>query len=891
MNKRSVLRFALRINIALLVALLLSSIALSPALAATAVAPKITSLPSPVYGQVGVPMSVGVRLTGIGGQAAPVPTFTILFANPDGVRVNISAKAITGSTTFAATVSAIGTPLKAGIYILGIKVSNAVGSDTQYFTVIIGTPPVAVTGVSVSPATAFLTPGNTVYLTAALSPANATNQVVLWSSSNTAVATVDPSGLVTAVGDGTATLTATTQDGNKTSTSTVTVTTPTPAVHVSSVEVAPGTLSMDVNGTYTLNLLVHPQNVNSNFTVDWSSSNPAVASVAADGTVVALSAGTSTITATVNEGGSTFTASCPIEVKPPVIPVSGIVISPKTLSLYTGGTAYLSAILEPVNATNQVVTWSSSSSDIAVVDNSGLVTTKKAGTVTISAIAQDGNYSDSATLTITDKVINIPVSSVTLSPSSLALNAGETRLLVATVLPANATNQNVTWSTSNPTVASIAPDGTLTSLSAGDTVITVTTQDGNKTATCSVTVLNVTPVIHITSISVTPSSVTLPTGGTRQLNAALVPANATNPIFTWSSSNPAVAAVSSTGLVTGITAGGPVTITATTQDGGKTDTCIVTVTPPATIRVDDVEVHPDSLELDIGAKATLTATINPANATDQQVSWSSSRPSVASVTQDGTVTALATGTARITVTTHDGGKTATCEVKVKSNVVQPESVVLYPTSAKIQAGENLLISFDIEPSDATNKTVTWNSSNTSVAAVDSTGLVTALQVGTATITATTQLGNKTATCAVTVIAKTSPIPVTDVRIDPSALLLYIGDKAIVNALIKPSNATNQQVTWSSTAPLVASVAADGTVIALSPGKALIKVTTKDGNKTDTCEVTVKTKKEKSDSLSGNALSAPADSSADETEQSSGCNSGFAMLTLVGALGVLVRKKK
>ncbi|MDD5951281.1 MAG: Ig-like domain-containing protein, partial [Bacteroidales bacterium] len=184
-------------------------------------------------------------------------------------------------------------------------------------------------------------------------------------------------------------------------------------------------------------------------------------------------------------------------------------------------------------------------------------------------------------------------------------------------------------------------------------------------------------------------------------------------------------------------------------DGGKTATCQVTVNARI-YNVESVSLDKTSITLTEGDSQTLTATVYPANATNKKVSWKSSDESVATVS-NGQVTALKAGTATITVTTEDGGKTATCQVTVNAKVYNVESVSLDKTSITLTEGDSETLTATVSPSNATNKNVSWKSSNTSVATV-SNGKVTALKAGTATITVTTEDGGKTATCQVTVYA-------------------------------------------------------------------------------------------------------------------------------------------
>ncbi len=265
--------------------------------------------------------------------------------------------------------------------------------------------------------------------------------------------------------------------------------------------------------------------------------------------------------------------------------------------------------------------------------------------------------------------------------------------------------------------------------------------DSSKTVTLTI---NVVPK-KVTGISLNASSIMLNNHGASQLTATITPANATNKTVTWSSSDTAIATVSSSGLVTA-TGSGTATITATTVDGGLTASCTVTVRVPAT----GVTLDRTTMTLAKNTISPLTATVLPTNASNKNVTWSSSNTSVATVNSGGVVTGVSKGTATITVRTEDGNFTATCVVTVKVSVT---SVSLNTTSERVKANRTLQLTATILPSDASDKTVTWSSSDTSVATVSSTGLVTTKNAAvgkTAVITVTTVDGGKTATCLITI---------------------------------------------------------------------------------------------------------------------------------------------
>jgi len=253
------------------------------------------------------------------------------------------------------------------------------------------------------------------------------------------------------------------------------------------------------------------------------------------------------------------------------------------------------------------------------------------------------------------------------------------------------------------------------------------------------------------------------------------------------------------------------------------------------VAVTGVSLNKTTTSIVAGQMEQLTATVSPAGADDPSVTWSSDNTSVATVDQNGNVSALASGTATITVTTTDGNKTASCTVTVTAPPapVEVNSISMKSTATiGIGASETLTVTYD--PADAnTSKALTWSSSDNSVATVDENGKVTGVAAGTATITATTANG-KTATCTVTVQA----VAVTGVSLSKHALSLQIGQSETLVATVAPATATNKNVTWTSSKNSVATVDANGKVTGVVAGTAVITVTTADGSKTDICSVDI-----------------------------------------------------
>lgn len=260
----------------------------------------------------------------------------------------------------------------------------------------------------------------------------------------------------------------------------------------------------------------------------------------------------------------------------------------------------------------------------------------------------------------------VTVTGVTLNKTELTLETGGSETLTATVAPSDATNKNVTWKSSNTAVATVDDNGKVTGVAAGEATITVTTEEGGKTATCKVIVSD--KEIKVTGVKLNKSETSLLVGGNETLTATVLPEDATNQNVTWKSDKPEIATVDANGKVTGV-AVGTATITATAQDGsGVSGSCTVTVLAP----VKKVTVEPATLTLGKKKSYTLKATVEVSGSgTDTGVTWTSSDETIATVDATGKVTATdKVGTVTITATSVvDPTKNGTCTVTVSADQV------------------------------------------------------------------------------------------------------------------------------------------------------------------------------------------------------------------------------
>lgn len=562
--------------------------------------------------------------------------------------------------------------------------------------------------------------GGTLTINAVLVPETAKDAVLLWTSDDPEVATVN-NGVVTALKEGKTTVVVRAESG-VTASCVVYVT---PVVTGISL---PAALTVYVGGSTVLTPKFTPEGAASTALV-WSSADESVATVSQEGVVTGVNGGRTTVTVRCKE----YSATCQVKVRKAAI---GVELDITEADLKVGvDELQLTAIVEPSNSIDYDLDWTTSDDAVAVVSDKGLVTPVGPGEATIT-VTVDRAHQATCVVRVTQ-----PAEGVFLNKTELKIQRGTSETLEATVQPATTNIKDLTWTSSAPEIASVDQTGKVTAHKLGEADITVTTVDGGHTAVCKVTVIQ-----KVTGVTLDKDSASLRIGEeTLQLNAVVEPSDASDKSLLWTSSEAGVASVSETGLVTPL-APGETVITVTTVDGEFSATCTVTVIQP----VISITLNETSININPDMQFELVAQINPDNASDKTLEWKSSDETVATVDQNGVVTGVETGVGReavITVTSKDSGVSATCVVRVTKDVVGVELDCQYK---RIEAGKEFQLTAIITPSDATNRNVSWKSSAEGVARVDAGGKVTAVAAGTAIITVTTEQNGYTATCKVVV---------------------------------------------------------------------------------------------------------------------------------------------
>ncbi|MFC2003424.1 Ig-like domain-containing protein, partial [Chloroflexota bacterium] len=638
----------------------------------------------------------------------------------------------------------------------------------------------------------------------------------IWASLDRNVATISTTGVVTGVATGTVTIRATHTGIRDTVTLTVTVAT------LDSIAVTPATPTTVVGNTVQFVATgTYSDSSTANLTtlVTWASSDTSKATIAAGGLAASQTAGSTTITATLDtvSGNTTLTVTAATLQSITVTPASPSVVAGRTQQFMATGT-YSDASTANLTA---LVTWTSSDTSKATIAAGGLATSLAAGTTQITATKD--SISGSTTLTVTAAVLD----SIAVTPANPSVAAGRTQQFVATGTYSDASTANittsVTWSSSSTGVASISTAGLATAVTQGTATITATSGSvsGNTMLTVTAAVLD--------SIAVTPASPSVAAGRTQQFVATgtysdASTANITTSV-TWSSSSTGVASISTAGLATSYSSGGT-TITATKSSVSGTTTLTVSVAV-----LDTITVAPTTPTIRVGDTLQFQALGTYSDGSIVYVtasaSWDSDSASQATIASGGLGTGVAAGTTQITATLNSvSGSTV---LTVTNATLQ--SITVTPAIPSVAAGRTKQFVATGTYSDASTANltvlVTWSSSDNNTAMVYANGLATSYTPGTATITATKDSVSGSTTLTVTAAALES---ITVTPIDPSITFISGGAPTLQFTTISSnSDGSTSDVTsstnWTSSDTSVATIGPNtGLVTTVGDGTTTITAT-------------------------------------------------------------------
>ena len=626
---------------------------------------------------------------------------------------------------------------------------------------------------------------------------------IQWMCSDEEVCTINVSSdkksvVISAKKEGTAVLTAINEDNYVSAVCKITV-----LAQIKSISLPEAQMTVRLNQEVIRLVASYAPAKTTNNKLEWASSDPSVATVDDSGLVTLLKAGITIITVKPQYNTTPpVMAQCIITVEQSS---EGIALDQSSITLEAGQTRSLSYILTPDNATTEV-TWTSLDSSVATVSDRGVIKAVKAGSTFVSVTSSDG-YSATCKVTVTQQATGIKVST-----ENLSLGVGDSFTMGVTITPEDSTDTTVTWTTQDAKIAKVTSDGKITGVAVGSTVILAKIKNGE------VAYVNVTVRDKVKSVVLDEEKKTILVGKSFQLTANVTPANATNTKVSWQSSDEKVATVSEKGKVTGVK-GGNAMIVCTTEDGGYTAHCLVTVEE----KVSGVTLDKESYKMKVNQTVTLNATVASQEASVKAVKWTTSNKKIATVNQSGKVTAKKAGTCIITATATDGtGESASCKIKVIKNV---SSLKINLSYVKLMEGKSKKIKSKVSPASASIKALKWTSENPEIAIVNGNGKVTAIAPGTTTVKVSTTDGTKiVASCVVEVMEE---LPVTSMTAETQDITMIRGTTQNASITISPTNTTDK-IRYTSDAKSIVSINSKGKMKAKRPGVATITASSSSG---------------------------------------------------------------
>ncbi|MBE5926683.1 MAG: hypothetical protein E7270_06940 [Lachnospiraceae bacterium] len=640
------------------------------------------------------------------------------------------------------------------------------------------------------------------------------NRDVIWSSSKPDVADVSQEGMVTFLKPGTVTIIVQTLGVDSTgknlfATCEFIIRQPVTKVEFdseySNIIIKVGEKLKVANG-----LNIYPDDATDK-SITWETSNGSIAKVDDMGYVTGVKAGTCVITAQSNDSG--IFAKCTVKVYQNV---TGLKLSATEYITRKGDYFILEVNTEPANADNQTFLWETKDKDIVELEksdkNQARFYAKEAGETKILVTSKDPFTGD--TIVAECKVtVEQAVTGVTLNSKKRTIKLGKKIALTATVKPASARNKNVTWSSSDESVASVE-NGVVTAKKGGTAIITVTTEEGSQVAHCKITVKEM-----VTSIELTGKSHYLNYGKKMKLVANVQTSTATNKAVKWSTTNKKKLTVTQKGVVKGV-GYGTAYIRAKAKDGsGVMASYRIRVIRP----VKKITITPSRVNIYEGKAKQLKAKITPSNASIRNLKWTSSDPSVATVDETGEIVAVSAGRCNIYATSTDGSNVKGMAKVVVKKRVEATSIKLNSSKLTMLRGQRIEIEARMLPRNSTDS-YKWYSTDKTVATVNSKGVVTAKGQGSCEIIVVSTLSGVEASCTINVIA----LNATTVTLEQYDYfdLDVLGDA--------------QSTRWLTSNRRVAVVSSSGMITAKMAGTAIISA--KVNGKVLTCKVRVVTMK-------------------------------------------------
>lgn len=574
-------------------------------------------------------------------------------------------------------------------------------------------------------------------------------------------------------------------------------------------------------GQLLMKATYNPQNATST-AVSWTSSSTDVAEVEANGMdcIVKLKkAGTTVIRVASTEQPAAYSiyAECILTVE--TIPLSGITLKEKTLTMVAGDTYTVVPTLTPENAANKTLSWETGNSNVAKVDDKGVITAVAVGQTTITVSGGEAKPQS-----IIVNVLN-KLNTIRFEENNVQVEQGKTHPLKVIFNPDADVNTKLSFVSTDTSVATVDDKGEVTGVSEGMAMVIATAEELGTTGAITCMIEVIPPIIEAESFDIDPKEMTLVVGDEKEIIPVYTPEDTTSKEVIYTSGNEEIASVSEEGIVTGLKPGFTV-ITCEDVATQKTAICQVTVENDASLRL-----SPTSRELVKGESFTIKKIVAPSKS-DSKAKWVTSNSSVASVNSSGKVTGKKLGTATITCTLTKYDISATCTVKVAN---KRTTLKLDKNGIRINIGQTYKLKKTVWTNSNKKPSVTFTSKNKKIATVGkSSGSIKGKKVGSTVITAKTSDKKATAKCRVTVIRR-----VTGIKLNKTYGVAYVGRTLKLSATVKPKNASIKKLKWTSSNTGVATVLSNGTVTGLSEGDTYITAKTTDGsNRVARCFVKV-----------------------------------------------------
>lgn len=702
-------------------------------------------------------------------------------------------------------------------------------------------PPIPVQSIEVlSPGgNTISTDNGSLQFTATVLPDNATTKSVIWSVLNhTGEATINSTGLLSAVKNGTVKAVATANDGSGVKGEfQVTISNQVYPVENISVSASSATITTD-NGTLQMQASVLPFDATNN-SVTWSVINlTGEAIINSAGLLSAIKNGTVKAVATANDG-SGVKGEFQVTISNQVFPVENILVTSNgsnTISI-DNGTLQLGASILPTDATNQNVTWSVIEiTGKAIINSSGLLTAMKNGIIKAVATANDGSgVKGEIEISITNQIYPVEIVEINSSEGNEIKVDNGTLQLKVLIYPTDATNQSVTWSVVEVTgKASISSSGLLTAIKNGTVKAIASANDGSgKKGEFQITISNQNyPVESITINSASGSSINKD-DGTLQLSAIVLPVDAKNKNISWTVTElTGKATISTSGLVKAVKNGTVKAIASSTDGSGVKAEIEITITNQE-YPVENITINTSSgstIDKDDGT-LQLTASVLPNDATNKAILWTVvDLTGKASISTNGLLKALKNGTVKAVASSTDGsGVKAELTVTITNQIHPVESITINsPLGNFINTNKGTRqLAVEILPADASNKTVNWSVADvTGKATISNTGLISAVENGTVKAIASSTDGSGikgeliiTISNQVVLINNLSIVDNLD-----KDTINGIGTKLVLKPDVLPQNATNKSVIWEvENISGQATITQNGELTTISKGKIKVKV--------------------------------------------------------------------